>query len=46
MRTVREEMMSVTEPDNVHPGWGVAPGVLEGRERWVVAGPTRPCMPC
>ena len=24
MGTVREEMMSVTEPDHVHPGWGVA----------------------
>ena len=44
--TVRETMTSIPEPDHVPPGWGVALGSLEGRERWVVAGPTGPCIPC
>ena len=44
--TVRETMTSITEPDHVPPGWGVALGALEGRERCVVAGPTGPCIPC
>ena len=28
------------------PWLGCGPGALEGRERWVVVGPTGPCVPC